>query len=838
MDGVTRFSIPTPGNSSKSKRYYWRNPEASIGEHYQNIKLGSKSCWEAIGDVRQKFEKIAPEIKTYLENHSDELAHPVHWTIYMIGRSPKVSAPTIMFCGKDKNVRIEVKETIKKSGIMDKYPGFRLGSCAEEFQHYSEREGRKRHKSIVQKCSGPPVEQHSPPDSRCSTPTLRDRPYITAHGDEQGFRNVTKDVEDRQQEYIEAAAGAGKAILYSPSDMRAGMRIDIQGFHGDSSSLRPATCGGFIYHQGSIYLTTVAHAFYGDDVKALPSSLSNGHIEFELDDHSDGEDDKELSSRCSASFVPSEFGDSTISGNTFSDTTSEFERSPMIVSATGHMINTSSTNVFSAQNSMLRAQTREPRVLVNSNDLLLLGSVEEHLIPSTTGRRPGLDYCLIEIEAKHLLKPKQMPQKFDQFSRPVPSGFVMSKPGDVDVVAATGSGGLLRGKMSETPSFLMLPGTTHIQEVWTVRHNRDEVFNGDCGAWVIDASNGNLFGHIVGGSPGLQTSYIIPARSIIDDLKDRFGGEWKPAGVIPEPVVRRSWYIKAMQSGRVKFLVGGSTFEVPHDLLVYCSTTFERSMPNDLRREITLPGVTKSTFESFLIWLYSFEQSLETENIDSAFYLAIFAEKYQIYDLRNQASNLIRAALHDRLWIVTPDILIFVYKVAPSDSSLRQLCFSGFVSKEGHHRSLDWEAAFHECPSLGWDYFQYKSSSALYHDRIETGGACRFHDHSNIDGWKLQEVIDCSYSFQTPLKSEPGRSIKSLATVGHIQDEASPALPSSHMDLSQYGRSTTRHSPASDIDSRDKKPRMALQALETRGCLSSGFGISSKIYSTGPIRSR
>lgn len=295
-----------------------------------------------------------------------------------------------------------------------------------------------------------------------------------------------------------------------------------------------------------------------------------------------------------------------------------------------------------------------------------------------------------------------------------------------------------------------------------------------------------------------------------------------------------------MQSERVKVLVGASTFEVPHGLLVHCSTTFKKleflATPKDPGREIALLDVTKSTFEGFLIWLYAYEQSLETENIDSAFHLAIFAQNYQIYDLRNQASDLIRAALHDRHWTITPDMLLAVYKVAPSGSSLRELCFLGFVSMEGHHRSLDWKAAFLECPSLGWDYFQYKSGSEMYHGRIETGGACRFHDHFNIDGWKPQDVIDCPYSFQTSLDPASGRGAESLATVSHKRGEASPALPSLHMDLPQYGRSISLRSPASDIDLSDKKARLALDGLETRSYFSNGSRTSYKTYSTTSTR--
>jgi hypothetical protein len=552
MDAEKIFPIPTLGKSLKSGRYNWPNPEDSTGEQYKNAKLRRYKCWKAVGEARQKFEEIAPEIKTHLEQCCDQLAHTVVWTVYMIGRTRKESVPTIMFCGIDKNARTEVKKMIKESGIMDRYPGFRIGSCTEEFQHYARRKRRKHRKPGVQTCSGSSVEvmraiQHPPSDTKIETPILHDRLPISIRDHDQEFWNVTESVEDRQQTHIDTAAGGGKAILYSPSDIGPGMRILIQGVHGDSLSLRQATGGGFIRHRESIFLTTVAHAFHEDVVNAFPNSPENYDIEFELDDDSEeeeegeGEDDIECSSTYSVSFAASETSEldhSTISGRTFSDTTSGSEQSFTTVQAADQIINTSGANLSPVRIPGVSAQKREPGLLVKSDDLLL--PVGEHIILSTTGSRPSLDYCLIEVEANGLLKSKQIPLKFDKYLLPVLSGIVMNEPGDVDVVATTGSGGLLKGRLSGTPSFLMLPGSNLVQEVWAVRHNT-EVVNGDCGAWVIDASNGNLFGHIVGGSPRLKVSYIVPAHFIFDDLKVRFDGEWKPADVAK---LRRSWYIK------------------------------------------------------------------------------------------------------------------------------------------------------------------------------------------------------------------------------------------------------------------------------------------------------
>ncbi|PMD32209.1 hypothetical protein L207DRAFT_572457 [Hyaloscypha variabilis F] len=231
--------------------------------------------------------------------------------------------------------------------------------------------------------------------------------------------------------------------------------------------------------------------------------------------------------------------------------------------------------------------------------------------------------------------------------------------------------------------------------------------------------------------------------------------------------IRRSWYIKSIQSERVKVLVGTNQdpFEVPYDLLAQYSRDFKklRNALNDSGDEIALPDVTKPTFEDFFIWLHAYEPTIshidgsESEFVDGALNLAVFAQKYKIYHLRNQASDVVRAALGEGKWSITPDMISAVYKVAPAGSALRQLSFLGFVASEGRTDSTLWQTAFHECQGLGWDYFQYKSGKDVNIEGIEAGGACRFHDHSDIRGWAFQNVDDCPYPHGAP-RLLPGQS--------------------------------------------------------------------------------
>ena len=59
------------------------------------------------------------------------------------------------------------------------------------------------------------------------------------------------------------------------------------------------------------------------------------------------------------------------------------------------------------------------------------------------------------------------------------------------------------------------------QELWTV-HLRGHLANGDCRSVVINASTGELEGHIIAGSPVSGTALIVPAYQVFQDLRQRF----------------------------------------------------------------------------------------------------------------------------------------------------------------------------------------------------------------------------------------------------------------------------------------------------------------------------
>ena len=136
---------------------------------------------------------------------------------------------------------------------------------------------------------------------------------------------------------------------------------------------------------------------------------------------------------------------------------------------------------------------------------------------------------------------------------------------------------------------------------------------------------------------------------------------------------------RLMQTERFNILVGPEQrpFKVPEDLLIMHSLVFKRmcSAPfiESNQRLIKLPEEDSSVSEDFFEWMHSSRPQASARNGTKAtFDLAIFAEKYQICDLKTQISDLIREDNGTRR--LNPRILDRVYSSVPKGAVLRQLC--------------------------------------------------------------------------------------------------------------------------------------------------------------------
>jgi len=244
----------------------------------------------------------------------------------------------------------------------------------------------------------------------------------------------------------------------------SGMRISV----GDSY----ATIGGVIQIRHKFYYTTAAHVFESRGSEMGTEDMTeDSDIEIEIDGFEGGEFE--------------------IDAEADGGPDVEMEGAPTLVRGRPQSVSCASRKLH-------HSLPPQPNLTLGAP---FLTSLDE------PGLRPGLDFALLEVthpahrRASDIAVPRRGSN--GQGSRaPVAS---IAKPKEARRVFCTTSRGVLGGTLSGTPVYSRSPQSTEFQETLTATFESPlEV--GDCGAWVVDAETGSLYGHIVAGSPAEGTS--------------------------------------------------------------------------------------------------------------------------------------------------------------------------------------------------------------------------------------------------------------------------------------------------------------------------------------------
>ncbi|KAI4594019.1 hypothetical protein KJ359_008808 [Pestalotiopsis sp. 9143b] len=142
---------------------------------------------------------------------------------------------------------------------------------------------------------------------------------------------------------------------------------------------------------------------------------------------------------------------------------------------------------------------------------------------SRSGKNPGLDYAFVRLndtfdpEKANRICVDPIANTHVQIRGVEPIAAVVR-----DIVTVTASGGPARGKIMPSAVYFRSPSQKSLQKLYVV-HLSTVVVDGDCGADVVDAKTGSLYGHIVRGCRGEQIAYIVSAKEVFEDLEDRLG---------------------------------------------------------------------------------------------------------------------------------------------------------------------------------------------------------------------------------------------------------------------------------------------------------------------------
>lgn len=93
-------------------------------------------------------------------------------------------------------------------------------------------------------------------------------------------------------------------------------------------------------------------------------------------------------------------------------------------------------------------------------------------------------------------------------------------PGQTAVSAFTGSGRALQGTLYGRATYVRLPYGDNYQEVYRVIFSED-VQLGDSGSVIRGAHDDKIYGHLIVGSSGTGTAFIMPATKVLQDITSR-----------------------------------------------------------------------------------------------------------------------------------------------------------------------------------------------------------------------------------------------------------------------------------------------------------------------------
>ncbi|OAQ58071.1 nicotinamide N-methyltransferase [Pochonia chlamydosporia 170] len=456
-------ALTSRGRTRLRKEY----PSDCFGTCVGSLNL-AQYCWVAKGPVQRLFYS---EIKDKLLAHLDgwfgsvSSADGITLTLYMIGTSHRTASPIILFICKDTSYSKEARKFIKAVGILKEYPGFRTGHVMEDPGWGAE---------LVQLAS-----------------------------DEEMASNM------RPLQPVEE-------VFYDrTTPLRAtGMTIFVR--HG--SSMRPAT-GNLIQTHGRSFYLTAGHAFF-EGSKLKPQSLGQDD-DFEIDSDSEADYDDELDAMITSigSQSPDAWSDDNESVNySVQDYLSEQSSycsfsTPTFDASQGSGTTPALFSFEQASDRLLPFVKREADyssreiVVPPANLLSLVGKLAVWSVDK--------DWALIDItevwnsQVSSLLS--------DSASGLSDAPLAMYPSENARIFACTSSGDRMTGVVAGSPSFTRVPHGKSFQEVFPIKFD-GPLANGDCGSVVLDATTGEILGHIVAGCRQTGFAYVMAAHHVFPEL--------------------------------------------------------------------------------------------------------------------------------------------------------------------------------------------------------------------------------------------------------------------------------------------------------------------------------
>ncbi|KAK8096838.1 hypothetical protein PG999_012782 [Apiospora kogelbergensis] len=460
LRGSTPSSFLNLRRESAKRPATWPEPEQCIGRFI--CKSGRNSVWEACGAAREAFNKMAPEIKRYLESCVEPISSWVTWSMFMIGSAKTRASPTVLFCCEVVAHRREVRDNIRQSGILDDYPGIKTGHMAK------------------------------PP----------------------GFEELV----------LLADGSASERARFSLSVDTHQWRLTIREDSGtDAQAPATATLGGIIKIQDKLFFTTAGHPFissWDQGMATGDSDISNLGADDALSFDGGSEIEANVADDGNWPMVAAgtEAGDDFESLDVFPAETEHRN----VKEYNDHLQRCNvEARATTATEPVLLQGIAHTSTKLNARGDTSLDQVGDLFVAGMADSATGLDYALVEVKnhgsiARNTFKDPRTEGGYVTVTSLADSTVSNT---DTTVIIVT-SQNALPGTISVTSSYARAPRDAQFRRMMGVFVD-GRLEKGDCGSWVIDSDTGNLHGHVVAGSLGSGAALVLPFSDVFEDISRR-----------------------------------------------------------------------------------------------------------------------------------------------------------------------------------------------------------------------------------------------------------------------------------------------------------------------------
>ncbi|KAI1277060.1 hypothetical protein F5Y07DRAFT_363982 [Xylaria sp. FL0933] len=450
---------------------------------YRGLLVRKYPCWDAQGPVRDMFtNEIAGKIKNCLEQCLPESNSFVGFSLFMVGKLPEKTKPTIMIVSDDKGRRKAAFQMVKTKNILAMYPGFELGHCsvAAEFED-------------LRQLGSDTEPSASIPES------------TEDYGDPQFI-----DDEDGPGAEVLSLLSAEVCAFEYPSATTP-TRLYFHTSPHSHSHCASATCGGLFELENEVYALTMAHAIRpvhrvvaGPNPWRLQGDSSSESDDFEITGMDDWDDDDED-------------GDT----KTLTAITSPGSKTPSELSDSEESLPKRHDSQRSSEMSIRTRVTSAPSVIYEDDDCVAHSLDSDDDLPDACERIGSvvsidqeLDIALIKLKPnKHEAGPL--------FAHSLPKLWTKHRHADdnlthTSVVIKTTHHPEIRGQRSGTPFYTRFPGTSNFLELHSVQLSAS-LRPGDSGSWAFD-SQGEVVGFVVAGNPNSVSCLLLPIGPVLRSM--------------------------------------------------------------------------------------------------------------------------------------------------------------------------------------------------------------------------------------------------------------------------------------------------------------------------------